>query len=76
MDSKREVLVIGGSDPSGGAGVQADLKTLADLGIVGISAITAITAQDDEQVLAIHPTPSEWLPPSLMPARSHGFLDA
>jgi len=57
----RIVLAIGGSDPSGGAGVQADLETLADLGVQGISAITAITAQDDEAVLAIHATPGDVL---------------
>lgn len=58
---KKVVLTIAGSDPSGGAGVQADLKTLADLGVEGISAITAITAQDDEAVLSIHPTPADVL---------------
>lgn len=57
----RTILIIAGSDPSGGAGVQADLKTLADLGVQGVSAITAITAQDDELVLAIHPTPADVL---------------
>lgn len=57
----RHVLIIAGSDPSGGAGVQADLKTLSDLGVTGISAITAITAQNDEAVLSIHPTPADVL---------------
>lgn len=57
----RIVLAIGGSDPSGGAGVQADLETLADLGVQGISAITAITSQDEEAVLSIHPTPGDVL---------------
>lgn len=57
----RVILIIAGSDPSGGAGVQADLKTLADLGEAGISAITAITADDEESILAIHPTPADVL---------------
>lgn len=55
------VLTIAGSDPSGGAGVQADLKTLEDLGVASISAITAITAQNDDLVLSIHPTPADVL---------------
>jgi hydroxymethylpyrimidine/phosphomethylpyrimidine kinase len=58
---KKIVLSIAGSDPSGGAGVQADLRTLSDIGVEGISAITAITAQDDDAVLAIHPTPADIL---------------
>ena len=45
MDIKR-VLVIAGSDCSGGAGVQADLKTLTSFGVYGMSAITALTAQN------------------------------
>ena len=64
----KPVLIIAGSDPSGGAGVQADLKTLADLGTAGISAITAITAQDNEAVLAIHPTPADILTQQLSTA--------
>jgi hydroxymethylpyrimidine/phosphomethylpyrimidine kinase len=68
MESKRYVLAIAGSDPSGGAGVQADLKTIADQGLTGISAITAITAQDDEQVLSIHPTPADVLTQQLATA--------
>lgn len=68
MNLKRVVLTIAGSDPSGGAGVQADLKTFSDLGIEGISAITAITAQDDERVLSIHPTPADVLTQQLSTA--------
>lgn len=57
----RIVLAIGGSDPSGGAGVQADLSTFSDLGVHGISAITAITSQDEDSVISIHPTPGDVL---------------
>ncbi|MFA4873997.1 MAG: bifunctional hydroxymethylpyrimidine kinase/phosphomethylpyrimidine kinase [bacterium] len=68
MTSKRVVLAIAGSDPSGGAGVQADLRTFADLGVEGISAITAITAHDDEHALSIHPTPADVLTQQLSTA--------
>lgn len=59
--AKNVVLAIGGSDPSGGAGIQADLGTFVDHGVAGIFAITAVTAQNDEEILAIHPTPADIL---------------
>lgn len=49
------VLTIAGSDSSGRAGVQADLRTLTMLGVNGVSAITAITAQNTRGVVAIAP---------------------
>jgi hydroxymethylpyrimidine/phosphomethylpyrimidine kinase len=49
------VLVVAGSDPSGGAGLQADLKALQALGAYGTSAITALTVQDTERVYEVFP---------------------
>jgi hydroxymethylpyrimidine/phosphomethylpyrimidine kinase len=53
------VLTIAGSDSGGGAGIQADLKTIAALGCYGMSAITAITAQNTLGVFGIHDIPPE-----------------
>lgn len=50
-------LTIAGSDSSGGAGIQADLKTFTVLGVYGASVLTALTAQNTRGVSAIHPVP-------------------
>ncbi len=55
----RSVLAIAGSDSSAGAGVQADLKTLAALGVYGTCAITAVTAQSTTGVAAVYELPPE-----------------
>ena len=54
-------LTIAGSDSSGGAGIQADLKTFAALGVYGASAITALTAQNTAGVTAVHAVPPEFV---------------
>ncbi|MDR0530874.1 MAG: bifunctional hydroxymethylpyrimidine kinase/phosphomethylpyrimidine kinase [Oscillospiraceae bacterium] len=55
------VLTIAGSDSSGGAGIQADLKTIAAHGCYGMSALTALTAQNTRCVTAIHVPPAAFL---------------
>ena len=54
-------LTIAGSDSSGGAGIQADLKTFAALGVYGASVITALTAQNTQGVSGIHAVPAEFV---------------
>jgi hydroxymethylpyrimidine/phosphomethylpyrimidine kinase len=54
-------LTIAGSDSSGGAGIQADLKTFAALGTYGASVLTALTAQNTSGVTGIHLVPPEFV---------------
>ena len=54
-------VTIAGSDSSGGAGIQADLKTFSALGVYGASVITALTAQNTQGVRAIHDVPAEFV---------------
>jgi hydroxymethylpyrimidine/phosphomethylpyrimidine kinase len=54
-------LTIAGSDSSGGAGIQADLKTFAAQGVYGASVITALTAQNTRGVSGIHPVPADFV---------------
>jgi hydroxymethylpyrimidine/phosphomethylpyrimidine kinase len=54
-------LTIAGSDSSGGAGIQADLKTFAAFGVYGASVITALTAQNTRGVNGIHLVPSDFV---------------
>ncbi|MHB1535712.1 MAG: bifunctional hydroxymethylpyrimidine kinase/phosphomethylpyrimidine kinase [Acidimicrobiales bacterium] len=63
-------LTIAGSDSGGGAGIQADLKTFAALGVFGTSAVTAITAQNTVEVRAVHALPAE-----LVTAQVRAVLD-
>ena len=54
-------LTIAGSDSSGGAGIQADLKTFAALGVYGASVVTALTAQNTRGVSGIHLVPADFV---------------
>ena len=58
---KKHILTIAGSDPSGGAGIQADLKTITCLGGYGMTVITALTAQNPREVRAVHQVPIGFL---------------
>jgi len=64
------VLSIAGSDSGGGAGIQADLKTVAALGCYGMTAITAITAQNTVGVRAIH-----GIPPDIVKSQIQAVLE-
>ncbi len=59
--STRTALTIAGSDCSGGAGIQADIKTMQALGVYAMSAITALTAQNTTGVSGIHEVPAEFV---------------
>ena len=55
MKHKQKVLILAGSDSSGGAGIQADIKTITSLGSYAMTAITAITVQNTTGVSSIVP---------------------
>ena len=59
MLPKSKVLIIAGSDSSGGAGIQADIKTVSSLGSYAMTAITAVTSQNTTGVKSIVPIPSK-----------------
>ncbi len=57
MKPKSKILIIAGSDSSGGAGIQADIKTVTSLGGYAMTAITAVTAQNTKGVFSVVPIP-------------------
>ena len=65
------VLTIAGSDSSGGAGIQADLKTMLARTVYGMSAITALTAQNTTGVQGILPVPAAFLQQPPRHGKSH-----
>ena len=59
MKTKSKILIIAGSDSSGGAGIQADIKTVTALGSYAMTAITAVTAQNSKGIKKITPIPTK-----------------
>jgi len=57
MKSSPIILAIGGHDPTGGAGLQADIETIHSMGCRAISLVTCLTRQDSRNVISIHPQP-------------------
>lgn len=75
-NSIKNVLSIAGSDPSGGAGIQADLKSIAACGGYGMAAISALTAQNTHGVRAVHVPPPEFLGEQLRAISDDVQIDA
>ncbi|MEP7193147.1 MAG: bifunctional hydroxymethylpyrimidine kinase/phosphomethylpyrimidine kinase [Actinomycetota bacterium] len=69
-------LTIAGSDPSGGAGIQADLKTFSALGVYGTCVITALTAQNTRGVSGVHVIPADFVTQQLETLVADVRLDA
>lgn len=61
MSKIKNVLSIAGSDPSGGAGIQADLKTFSALGTYGMAVVTALTVQNTKGVSGVHEVPADFV---------------
>ncbi len=69
-------LTIAGSDPSGGAGIQADLKTFTALAVYGASVITALTAQNTRGVTGVHKVPTDFIRAQFVAVTSDLKVDA
>lgn len=74
--SIKRILTVAGSDSGGGAGVQADLKTIAALGGYGMSVITALTAQNTTGVKGIHEVPVSFVEKQFEAVASDIGIDA
>jgi len=70
------VLVIAGSDSSGGAGLVQDVRTLARFGAPVMCAVTAVTVQSDSQVTAVHPVPPDTVRAQIEAALATGRVGA
>lgn len=76
LPSRPRVLTIAGTDPTGGAGVQADLKSIAAAGGYGMSVVTALVAQNTHGVNVVHTPPAEFLDQQLDAVFSDVTVDA
>ena len=76
MTKPARLLSIAGSDSSGGAGIQADIKTASALGVYAMTAITAVTAQDTTGIGTIHPVPPDVVREQVMRCLSDIGADA
>lgn len=76
MSRRPAVLVIAGSDSSGGAGIARDLRVLADLGIEALCTVTAVTAQTHGHVLSVHHVPPEVVRTQIRAALESGVIGA
>ena len=72
----KTVLTIAGSDPSGGAGIQADIKTFCAHGVYAMAAVSAVTAQNTLEVTAVEPVPPRLLTQQLDAVFTDIFPDA
>ena len=76
MKHYKRALTIAGSDPSGGAGIQADLKTFSACGCYGMSAIVAVVDENTVGVTGVHPVPVEFVTGQIRPVLSDIGADA
>ncbi len=76
MTAPLVALTIAGSDPSGGAGIQADLKTFSALGAYGTAVLTALTAQSTRGVTGAHPVPAAFVTAQLETLAADVRIDA
>lgn len=60
MKTVPSILCIGGQDPTGGAGIQADIETVAALGGHALTLVTALTAQDTHDIRSVHPVSADF----------------
>ena len=70
------ILSIGGSDPSSGAGIQSDIKTFSNYDVYGFTVVTAVTSQNTKKVASIEPVSSKSLKSQLESILSDFQIDA